>query len=221
MLDAIFDKTIIEIQKDYKDHNHTSIMNAGALFSFWCETGENFVERIYSYIDFSKYDSNDKNYCRKAVLEYFCKVANQKQKNAVIVLLKNRIAESNVKIYLAKLGYEKAIIKLIDEFLDGANFNINLTFHTPLFGKSKKSMRLLNKYYQLYKYSMEKNNDRRQHLMDCAKVGILQTATKHNFWFIKWKLNAIITRSKTKGLYFEGIQDFLNEIEQKVFGDDN
>ena len=221
MLDAIFDKTIIEIRKDYKDHNHTSIMNAGALSSFWYETGENFVERIYSYIDFSKYDSNDVNYCRKAVLEYFCKAANQEQKNTVIVLLKNRIAESNVKIYLAKLGYEKAIIKLIDEFLDGANFNTNLTFHTPLFGKSKKSMRLLNKYYQLYKYSMEKDNDRRRYLMDYARVGILQTVIKHNFGFIKWKLNKIITRLKTKGLYFEGIQDFLNEIEQKIFGDDN
>ena len=23
---------------------------------------------------------------------------------------------------------------------------------------------------------------------------------------------------KTKGYYFEGVQDFLNEIEQKVFG---
>ena len=221
MLDAIFDKTIIEIQKDYKDHNHTSIMNAGALSSFWYETEENFVERIYSYIDFSKYDSNDKNYCRKAVLEYFCKAANQEQKNTVIFLLKNRIAEFNIKIYLAKLGYEKAIIKLIDEFLDGANFNTNLTFHTPLFGKSKKSMRLLNKYYQLYKYSMEKDNDRRRYLMDYARVGILQTVIKHNFWFIKWKLNKLIKKLKTKGLYFEGIQDFLNEIEQKVFGDDN
>lgn len=221
MLDAIFDKTIIEIQKDYKDHNHTSIMNAGALSSFWYETEENFVERIYSYIDFSKYDSNDKNYCRKAVLEYFCKAANQEQKNTVIFLLKNRIAEFNIKIYLAKLGYEKAIIKLIDEFLDGANFNTNLTFHTPLFGKSKKSMRLLNKYYQLYKYSMEKDNDRRRYLMDYARVGILQTVIKHNFWFIKWKLNKLIKKLKMKGLYFEGIQDFLNEIEQKIFGDDN
>ena len=221
MLDAIFDKTIIEIRKDYKDHNHTSIMNTGALSSFWYETGENFVERIYPYIDFSKYDSNDVNYCRKAVLEYFCKAANQEQKNKVIFLLKNRIAEFNIKIYLAKLGYEKAIIKLIDEFLDGANFNTNLIFHTPLFGKSKKSMRQLNKYYQLYKYSMEKDNDRRRYLMDYARVGILQTVIKHNFWFIKWKLNKLIKKLKMKGLYFEGIQDFLNEIEQKIFGDDN
>lgn len=89
MLDAIFDKTIIEIQKDYKDHNHTSIMNAGALFSFWCETGENFVERIYSYIDFSKYDPTDKNYCRKAVLEYFCRVANEEQKKQSYRFVKN------------------------------------------------------------------------------------------------------------------------------------
>lgn len=82
-------------------------------------------------------------------------------------------------------------------------------------------MRLLNKYYQLYKYSMEKNNDRRQHLMDCARVGILQTATKHNFWFIRRKLHKFIKELKAKGFYFEGVQDLLNEIEQRVFGNDN
>lgn len=221
MLDAIIDKTIVEIQKDYKDTNSTSIMNGGALSSFWRETQENFVDRIYPYIDFSKYSSDDINWCRRTVLEYFCKVADEKQKNKAIALLKNRMSEKTVQIYLAKLGYEKAIIKTINEFLKGYDFNTNYTFYSPLFGKTGKSIFLLKKYIQLYEYSLEKSNDRRQYLFEYAKQGILQTATKQNFWFTKWKLNKYIKELKCKGLYFESVQDFLNEIEQNVFLNDD
>lgn len=221
MLDAIIDKTIVEIQKDYKDTNSTSIMNSGALSSFWRETQENFVDRIYPYIDFSKYSSDDINWCRRTVLEYFCKVADEKQKNKAIALLKNRMSEKTVQIYLAKLGYEKAIIKTINEFLKGYDFNTNYTFYSPLFGKTGKSIFLLKKYIQLYEYSLEKSNDRRQYLFEYAKQGILQTAIKQNFWFTKWKLNKYIKELKCKGLYFESVQDFLNEIEQNVFLNDD
>ena len=37
---------------------------------------------------------------------------------------------------------------------------------------------------------------------------------------IKKKLNKLIQKFKSEGKYFEGIQDFLNEIEQKVFKED-
>ena len=67
---------------------------------------------------------------------------------------------------------------------------------------------------------MEKNNDRRQYLIGYAKEGIFQTVSKYNFWFIKRKLNKLMKTLKTKGYYFEGVQDFLNEIEQKVFGEE-
>lgn len=218
MLDAIIEKTIVEIKKDYKEHESTSIMNGGALSSFWRETEENLIDRIYSYIDFSKYNSDNVNQCRKSVLEYFCRVANAGQKNRVIALLKNRIGEYNVRIYLAKLGYDKAIIKTIDEFLNGANFDANLTFHTPLFGRSKKTIHLVSKYCQLFKYSLEKDNDRRQYLTEYATSGIMQTVSRRNFWFVKRLLHNLIEERKRKGLYYEGIYDFLNEIEQTAFG---
>ncbi len=219
MLDAIIEKTIVEIQKDYKEHESKSIMNGGALSSFWRETDENFIDRIYSYIDFTKYSSDDVNYCRKTILEYFCKVASNEQKNRIITLLKNKIEEYNVRIYLAKLGYAKAIIKTIDEFLNGANFDTNLAFYTPLFGKSRKTFRLVLKYCQLFKYSLKKDNDRRQYLTEYAKIGIMQTVSRHNFWLVKKLLRHLIEERKSKGLYHEGIYDFLNEIEQKVFDD--
>ena len=79
---------------------------------------------------------------------------------------------------------------------------------------------MLNKYFQLYEYSLEKRSDRRNYLIGYAKEGILQTTTKNNFWFIKKKLNKLITILKAKGYYFEGVEDFLNEIEQRIFDDD-
>lgn len=217
MLDAIIEKTIVEIKKDYKEHETTSIMNGGALSSFWRETEENFIDRIYSYIDFSKYNSDDVNYCRRAVLEYFCKVATEKQKINAIKSLKKKIDDENVRIYLAKLGYDKAILKTINKFLAGENLNTNLSFYTPLFGKTRKTFRLVLKYCQLYKYSFEKNNDRRQYLTGYAISGIMQTVSRRNFWLVKKLLHNLIKERKRKGLYYEGIYDFLNEIEQTVF----
>ena len=78
-------------------------------------------------------------------------------------------------------------------------------------------MRLLNKYFQLYEYSLEKKNDRRDYLIGYAKEGILQTTTKKNFWFIKKNLKHLIKRLKKEGRYFEGVEDFLNEIGQRIF----
>lgn len=220
MLDAIIEKTIVEIKKDYEELETTSIMNGGALSSFWRETEENIIDKIYSYIDFSKYSVDDVNYCRKSVLEYFCKVATEKQKTNAIKTLKKKIDDENIRIYLAKLGYDKAIIKTINKFLAGENLDTNLSFYTPLFGKTKKTFHLVLKYCQLYKYSFEKSSDRRQYLTEYARAGIMQTVSRRNFWLVKRLLNNLIEERKRKGLYYEGIYDFLNEIEQTVFGSD-
>ena len=90
------------------------------------------------------------------------------------------------------MGYSKAIIETINDILKGADLNTSYTFYTPLFGKSKKSIFLLDKYYQLYKYSMNKSSDRRQYLIGYAREGILQTVSKWNYWFIKKKLNKLM-----------------------------
>ena len=220
MLDVIIDKTIEELQKEYKDHNEKSIMNGGALSSFWRETQEDFIDRLYPNVDFSKYNPDDINYCRRAVFEYICKNVNEKQKTKIIDSLKNNISEKNIRIYLTKLGYDKAIIITINEFLNGENFNTDYAFYSPLFGKANASLRLLNKYFQLYEYSLEKSNDRRNYLIGYAKEGILQTTNKNIFWFIKMKFKHLIKILKKEGHYFEGVEDFLNEIEQRIFDDE-
>lgn len=217
MLDVIINKTIEELQKDYKDHNEKSIMNGGALSSFWRETQEDLIDKLYPYVDFSKYNPDDINYCRRSVFEYICKNANENERSKIIESLKNRISEKIIRIYLTKLGYDKAIILTINEFLNGENFNTDYAFYSPLFGKTKVSLRLLSKYFQLYKYSLEKSNDRRNYLIGYAKEGILQTTTKKNFWFIKKNFKHLIKRLKKESRYFEGVEDFLNEIGQRIF----
>ena len=142
MIDRIIDNTVIEIQKEYDDY--------GVLSSFWLETTENYVERLYSYINFEKYNLEDKNSCRTAVLEYFCNVATDEQKATVIERLKNSMDKPNIKIYLAKLGNEEAIIKIIDAFLKGQNLNRSWDAQSKMFGKSKKSFKLLRKYCKLH-----------------------------------------------------------------------
>lgn len=221
MLNAIIDKTIVEIQKDYKDHSNTSIMNGGALSSFWRETQEDLIDKLYPYVDFSKYNPDDINYCRRSVFEYICKNANENERAKIIESLKNQISEKTIRIYLSKLGYDKAIILTINDFLNGENFNTDYAFYSPLFGKANASLRLLNKYFQLYEYSLEKSNDRRNYLIGYAKEGILQTTTKNNFWFIKKKFKKLIKKLKKDSHYFEGVEDFLNEIEQRIFSDEN
>ena len=221
MLDVIIEKTIEELQKDFKDHNEKSIMNGGALSSFWRETKEDFIDRLFPYVDFSKYNTDDINYCRRSVLEYICKNANENDRAKIIESLKNQIFEKTIRIYLSKLGYDKAIILTINDFLNGENFNTDYAFYSPLFGKANASLRLLNKYFQLYEYSLEKSNDRRNYLIGYAKEGILQTTTKNNFWFIKKKFKKLIKKLKKDSQYFEGVEDFLNEIEQRIFSDEN
>ena len=195
-------------------------MNGGALSSFWRETQEDLIDKLYPYVDFSKYNPDDINYCRRSVFEYFLNFADERQKNKVIISLRKRIHEENIRIYLAKLGYKKAIIETIDGFLKGDSLKTDYTFYSPLFGKTKKSIFVLKKYLLLYEYSLGKHSDRRQHLTAYAKSGILQTVTQHNFWFIKYKLKKFINHLISKNLYSEGVQDFLNEIEQKIYGDE-
>ena len=214
MLDIIINLTIIEMQKDYNDNNNISIN--WILSSFWSRTTEDFVARIYSSIDFEKYDLDDKNSCRIAVLEYFCNIATYEQKAKVIETLKNSMDKPNIKIYLAKLGYKKAILAIIDGFLNGDDWN-RIWNSSELFMNSTKSFKLLHKCCKLYSYSLEKDCERRELLTGLAKRGIKQNATKWNFWYIRCRLNKEIKKLKKNSLYYEHIQDFLNEIEQRVF----
>ena len=218
MLDTIIEKTKIEIQKDYKNHNEKSIMNSGALSDFWRETDKNIVEKILPYINFEKYDPEDINSCRRIVMEYFCKNASLAQKNQVIKSLKSKISEVNIRNYLAKLGCAKAIAAMIDAFLKGEDWDDHLTFYGSTCGRTGENIYLLYKYCKLYLYSLKKDNVRRHNLFGLSRHGIMDTVSKNNYFLAKFLLNRAIAKRKKVGLDHEGIIGFLNEIEQSVWG---
>ena len=217
MLEAIVDKTRVEIKKDYKTHNEKSIMNSGVLSEFWMETNEDLIEMIYPNINFEKYNPRDINECRRSVMEYFCRKASLSQKKRTINSLKANINEPYIMAYLAKLGYNEAIKLMIDGFLKGDKWDTPLTLYSPMIGKAEESKQLLHKYCQLFEYSLEKESDRRHNLLDLAKRGIIDTTSKKNFHVLSCFINKIIKERKKNGLYYEMISDFLGEVEQKVF----
>lgn len=215
MLNVIFEKTCEEIRINYPN-NETSIKNS-ILANFWNEQAENFFEKVIDSLDFENYSLEDYNYCRKSVIEYFCRVGTKEQKQSVIEKIKQKSINENTEVLLAKLGDEKSIINRINYYLKDGILDNHVYYHSSLFGNSSQSSELLSKYCELFKYSLEKSNDRRQSLSEYARSGIKRTVTKHNFRIFKHEMSKLLEQRKKKNKYFEFIQFFINEVEQIVF----
>jgi hypothetical protein len=217
MLETVISESRKEVNLDYPDSQHFSIMNHGTLSDFWRKNKENVTDRIQDWIPFDTYNPKDMNFCRKEVIEYFCRKADASQKKAVINLLKTKNPDENRRTLLAKLGDADTVVSNIDALLSGKELDTSLFFGSPLFGAARGNTKLLKKYIQLFTYSYEKTNDRRQSLSEIARAGIKDTAAKNNFAVLERQLLRLISLKKKKNEYFEYIQDFLDEVEQSVF----
>lgn len=218
IIDLIIQESIIEANRDYDDIQNLSIMNLNVLSIFWNTCEENYVERVKDEVKFEEFDFDDKNYTRKAMIEYFCRVADETSKKEIIKRIRLNKAKmtDNQEILLSKLGDENIISKAIDEYIRGKDFNTNLYWNSPLFGNTK-SKKLFKKYIKLFFYSLEKDNDRRQAFHGIAINMIKNSVNKKNFHILKNALKKLIKQKKRKHEYFEYIQSFLNEVEQRVF----
>jgi len=218
IIDLIIQESIIEANKDYDDIQNLSTMNLNVLSIFWNTCEENYIERVKDKVKFEEFDFDDKNYTRKAIIEYFCRVADETSKKEIIKRIRSNKAKmtDNQEILLSKLGDENIISKAIDEYIRGKNFNTNLYWNSPLFGNTK-SKKLFKKYIKLFFYSLEKDNDRRQAFHGIAINMIKNSVNKKNFYILKNALKKLIKQKKRKHEYFEYIQSFLNEVEQRVF----
>lgn len=214
MIDIIINETCKELKKDPKEH---TFLNNVVLSSFWGETKENLIDRFNINISeiCVKYNPEDFNHCRRNFLEYICRIATKEQKGHIIASLKSRIDNDNIKTFLVKLGYQKAIIKCINEFLKGAKLNPSLLANADI---PDKSIFLLIKFCQLYKYCLEQDSERRRRLSEFAQKGIIRTSTKCNFWIVKIILGHIIKKLRRKHLYFGNVEMFLNDLEQRLYG---
>ena len=71
--------------------------------------------------------------------------------------------------------------------------------------------------YELFDYTLQKSSDRRHELHSIA-VGIInRNVTKKNFKILKKHLSVIVSRKRENNEYFEYVQNYLNEVEQKIY----
>ena len=219
-ISLVLKESINECSIFYKPEENISRMNY-VLQNFWNKYEQNIINRIEEYIDFTEYKQDEKNYCRKAMADYIIKIADSEKKKNIVSLIKknekvNKLSDDKIHL-LARLGDEKATIILIDQYLAGKDLNTSFYWNGPLFGIEKASNRSFKKIIELFDYSLQKSNDRRQDLHSISVNLINRNVTKKNFKKLKMSLQKIIEYKRANNEYFEYIQNYLNEVEQKVF----
>lgn len=216
----IVQESIIESDKDYESANKLTILNCNILQAFWNKnTDSSYIPKIIDKIPYEKYSDNDTNYTRTAMIEFVCRLTNIEQSKTLIkIIKKNKRQNKNSKtILLAKLGDEKSIISLIDNYLSGGAYSDSIFYGSNAFGSKNPSNKLLRKYIILFKYSTEKNCERRNNLQTLSINAIKNAANKKNYKIIRKFINKIISEKTSSNEYIEFYEDILNEIEQKVF----
>lgn len=219
-ISLVLKESINECSIFYKPEENISSMNY-ILQNFWNKYEKDVVKQIEKYVDFGTYRNDEKNYCHKAMADYIIKKADSEKKKNIISIIKknekvNKLSDDKIHL-LAKLGDEKATIILIDQYLAGKNLNTSFYWNGPLFGIEKASNRSFKKVIELFDYSLQKSNDRRQDLHSISVNLINRNVTKKNFKKLKKSLQKIIEYKRANNEYFEYIQNYLNEVEQKVF----
>lgn len=216
----ILQESIIESNKDYESANKLTIMNCNILQAFWNKNNDtSYIPKIIDNLPYSKYKENDSNYTRTAMIEYVCRLANiEQQKRLIKLIKKNRQQNITDKhLLLAKLGDEKSIIALVDNYLSGGTYSESIFYGSNAFGSKKPSNKLLKKYIRLFEYSTEKKCERRNNLQTLSINAIKNSANKNNYKIIRKSFKKIISEKTSSNEYIEFYEDILNEIEQKVF----
>jgi hypothetical protein len=218
ILNIIVSESLKEYQTPYSENDNTTSINFN-LASFWNNYKENEVQKLLPHLQFKEYLFNDKNGCRKALFEYVSRLASFEQKTQIIKSIKNKNSDlsEDQKYILCLLGDEKTNQALIDEFIKGKNLNSNLYYRGFLFGTTKASKKLFNAYIKLFVYSLEGPSERRNELHQISVNMINSSVNRHNFKYLKKALSRLIKTRKEKNEYFEYVQGYLNEVEQKVY----
>ena len=214
----IVQESIKEFRTEYRPEDKFSSANY-ALQLFWDKYGPDVSYMIESEIDFSLYD--EKNYCRKAMVNYVVRHADSEKKKKIISIIKDGKSISNLSediIYLlVKLGDEDATIKLIDEYINEKKLNINFCWFGTIFGITNASKKAFKKMITLFEYTIQKDSDRRQYLHSLAVGMINQNVNKKNFKLLEKKLSKIISYRRKNNQYFEYVQNILNEVKERIY----
>lgn len=192
-------------------------LNYGPLQHFWTSADEKYLNKIIEWIPFEKYDQRHDNPCLREVINYTLKYISTEKKLELIEKYKD-CQDDEMRELLRRLGSKEEILRKISEYLQGGKVDSNFGYdHAYLFGFIKQDDSIFRAYLKLFKYSMEKQSERRSALFTIAKKGIKEHITLDLFKSLKSVVNKQIKERQKAGLYVDGLYDFIDEMEQVAY----
>ena len=188
-----------------------------SLSDFWQKADGKYLIEIIDEIPFEKYGLRYENPCLREVIEFALKHMSIEQKEKLIAKYEDS-KDGEIRELMRRMGSKKEILRKVSEYLhDGkcdSHFGYN---HAHLFGFVKKNIFVLIAYWILFDYSMEKESERRSALATIATKGIKEHIGFWTLIIFKFLMNRRIKQRIKEGKYVEGLYDFLDEVEQKVY----
>ena len=188
-----------------------------SLPEFWQKVDEKYLAEIIDVIPFEKYGLRYDNPCLRDVIEYALKYISIEQKKKLIAKYENS-EDGEMRELLRRLGAKKEILRKISEYLHGAKCDSRFGYdHANLFGFEKKNLRILWAYWRLFCYSTKKDTERRHALATVATKGIKEHLGPWTFRVFKFLMNRKVKQRIKAGKYVDGLYNFMEEAEQKVY----
>lgn len=217
--EIIFKENKAELEKNYKDDNFSQ--ENSVLAKYWRELipKEDDVNKAISLINTTVLDFyvEDSNYLAKELVNFVNRNASVKQKKQLIKKYRKQRAVPEIAAFLCLLGEEKQVVLEINHYLKGMYIKKSVPYELLPIGYLKPSRKMLRKFVHLYDYSLGNQSYRRRMLYNTACNGIKNHTTKYNFSTFRKLFNKIIKKRKKNNEYTETIENFYNEIKQRVF----
>lgn len=188
-----------------------------SLSDFWQKADEKYLIEIINEIPFEKYELRHENPCLREVIEFALKHMSMEQKEKLIAKYEDS-KDGEIRELMRRLGSKKEILRKVSEYLHGGKCDSHFGYnHAHLFGFVKKNIFVLIAYWKLFDYSMKKESERRSALATIATKGIKEHIGSWTFIIFKFLMNRRIKQRIKERKYVEGLYDFLDEVEQKVY----
>ena len=184
---------------------------------FWQKADKKYLIEIIDVIPFEKYELRHENPCLREVIEFALKHMSMEQKEKLIAKYEDS-KDGEIRKLMRRLGSKKEILRKVSEYLHGGKCDSHFGYnHAHLFGFVKKNVRVLWAYWKLLCYSMEKESERRSALATIATKGVKEHIGPWTFKIFKFLMDRQIKQRIRDGKYVEGLYDFMDEVEQKVY----
>ena len=188
-----------------------------ALAHFWRSIKLNKADEIASFVPFEEFVMKSEESSlelNNALIDYFCENASVEQKKNVVKKISTLEGPQKQEL-LRNLGDECAIRCAIDEYISGAKVESYLSH--SLYKIEILDDELFEKFISLYEYSIKMSTERRRILGNWVLCVIKENTTVKRYEVLKKRIGRIIELRKESGDHWEGLQDILDEIEQKLY----